>query len=162
MQRDITELVSSDHSGAKGTLPYCSPEVFGNIPSPYKPSTSRDIWALGMVIYRLFTGEVPFADCPYPIGICDAITSGARPKPRKYHDKQRGFTDELWEFLEKDCWKMSQEERPSARDCRERLKELRSRWKIEKAAKLASPQVSDCLVTDAEHVRRIHSSFRIL
>ena len=156
MQHNLTESLSSDHFGVRGTIPYCAPELFRDTPSPCKPSTSRDIWALGMVIYRLFTGEVPFADRPYPKGTCDAITSGTRPKQRKYHDKQLGFTDELWGFLENDCWKMSQEERPSARHCVKRFQELRSRWKVEKAAKLAlRSQVSLCFITDAEHARHI-------
>jgi serine/threonine protein kinase len=148
MQRDHTELMTSDLSGMKGTLPYCAPELLSDKPTPCQ--SSRDIWALGMVIYRVFTGDSPYKEHVYPMGIMNAIKRGARPKARNYVAKKRGFTDELWDFLEKYCWNIKEKERQSASGCRARFKSLTSRWELEKADKIVAREVSDFLI-HADH-----------
>ncbi|KAI0292837.1 kinase-like domain-containing protein, partial [Multifurca ochricompacta] len=52
------------HEFPPGSLPYAAPELLRtrNAENPYRPHPSQDIWALGVMLYALFTGGLPFVD----------------------------------------------------------------------------------------------------
>ncbi|TFK85960.1 kinase-like protein, partial [Polyporus arcularius HHB13444] len=49
---------------APGSLPYAAPELLlsPNNAAPYAADPAQDIWALGVMLYTLLTGKLPFSD----------------------------------------------------------------------------------------------------
>lgn len=47
-----------------GSIPYASPELLRrpDASHPYRPDPAQDIWALGVMLYALLTGGLPFVD----------------------------------------------------------------------------------------------------
>jgi serine/threonine protein kinase len=68
------------------------PERFGL--QERRPTKESDRYALGMVIYEVLSGQVPFA--PYEVSAAVVkIAEGERPK-RPRGEEGRLFTDDIW------------------------------------------------------------------
>jgi len=96
-----------------------SPEKFGlNDDGPTKKS---DCYSLGMVMYEVLSGEVPFAQdtTEYPI-ICKVL-DGNRPR-RPQGPRGARFAGGLWEILGL-CWKPRPGDRPSVDIVLQRLED---------------------------------------
>ena len=83
-----------------------NPESFGLRQS--RPTRESDCYALGMVIYKVLSGNHPFFPRSGPIIMMD-ILNDERPR-RPEGDEGELFTDDVWGMLEL-CWKRQ----PSAR-----------------------------------------------
>ena len=70
-----TESYTGVHQGPVGTLSYMAPEVLRGM----KADVRSDIWSLGVLLYRLVSGELPFAG-QTTFETSSAILSD-RPKP---------------------------------------------------------------------------------
>ena len=107
--KTIPVRVSSEQS----TAPYMAPELLLSARYGLEkgvPSKEADVYALGMTVYQVLTGQWPF----FPkteAEIMLAVLSGDRPiKPENAEDI--GMTDVLWHLVE-ECWKENRSKRPS-------------------------------------------------
>ena len=113
MISDQSTFLSSCTEG--GTLPWMSPELldpaeFGLKES--RPTKKSDCYALGMVVYEVLSGQVPYAPSKGP-AIIRKILHGERPeRPRENEGKL--FTDRIWEVVEL-CWEPRPGDRASAK-----------------------------------------------
>ena len=88
-----------------GTFRWMSPELldpesFGLEES--RPTKESDCYALGMVIYEVLSGQVPFALKTSPV-VIRMVLEGKRPERPQGGEGGR-FTDAIWGLLEL-CWK---------------------------------------------------------
>jgi hypothetical protein len=72
-----------------------------------------DCYALGMVIYEVLSGQMPFASYAAPV-VIRKVLNGKRPKRPEGNDGKL-FTDSIWEVVQR-CWKPRPRDRISARD----------------------------------------------
>ena len=107
-----------------GTIQWMSPELFALDQTGLKncrPTKQSDCYALGMVIYEVLSGQVPFA----PFGryvVIRKVIDGEHPQRPGGAEGER-FTDDLWRMLNR-CWATRPESRPSSLavlECLERV-----------------------------------------
>ncbi|KZT30230.1 kinase-like protein [Neolentinus lepideus HHB14362 ss-1] len=73
------------------------------------PFTSRsDIYAFGMTILEVFTGQIPFHHIRQDSAVIFAVIGGARP-----HRSEGQMDDSIWEIIES-CWATNPKDRPNA------------------------------------------------
>ncbi|KAF9783960.1 kinase-like domain-containing protein [Thelephora terrestris] len=99
-----------------GTLRWMSPELLDSKSlnnRRIRPTESSDCYALGMVVYEVLSGDVPF----FRYGAFQAVLrvlKGKRPK-RPTGAKGAWFNDDIWSVLEH-CWKSTPSDRLEATD----------------------------------------------
>ena len=76
-----------------------APEMFGLKKS--RPTKESDCYALGITIYEVLSGQIPFAPSKSSV-VIRKITSGERPE-RPQGDDGRYFTDGVWRVVQR-CW----------------------------------------------------------
>jgi len=136
-----------------GSLRWMSPELLD--PSRLedrdpRPTKESDCFALGMVIYEVLYGRVPY-DGWETERINDAILQGVRPyKPDAA--AHFGLVDELWDLLQR-CWQEKREMRPDLRAVRACLEGVVPLWHAR--ADLSSTMVDDD--TDSTYSRSDYS-----
>ncbi|MGO8817371.1 MAG: serine/threonine-protein kinase [Terriglobia bacterium] len=87
-------LTLADGGATAGTLPYLAPEVLRGHPS----SRESDVWALGVLLYQMATGELPFSGgTPFELSV--EIMVGA---PAKLEELPEPLRATLRTCLEKD------------------------------------------------------------
>jgi len=81
LQPEDLEKISTSHESLEsfgpvgGTLPYLAPELLRG----HSPNIQSDIWALGVLLYEVLTGKLPFAGrTPFELST-SIMTSSTRP-----------------------------------------------------------------------------------
>jgi hypothetical protein len=126
---DGTNHASSSSLPHGGTLRWMSPELF--CPEKFGLEDSRrtersDCYALGMVIYEVLSGKMPFHSCG-DLAVVVKVSGGERPE-RPQGAGGEWFTDGLWRILER-CWAHNPDSRPRIEDvlqCLENIPRFRT------------------------------------
>jgi serine/threonine protein kinase len=127
---DTTNFTASSSALKGGTTRWMSPELlhpehFG-LNDGQPPTKESDCYALGMVIYEVLSGEVPFAQIKEVIVMWKVIC-GERPR-RPGGVEGRWFTDDLWDMLGL-CWEAQTKSRPSIEAVLEYLRHISRTYK---------------------------------
>nr|CAB3267503.1 serine/threonine-protein kinase ULK4-like [Phallusia mammillata] len=135
-QEDVAEQLEGNI--LRGKLEYQPPEVLKS----GSPSLAGDIWALGAVLYELYTGSVPFA-CENSADLVQQVCHGKLESP----DKRRlatclgrsmpGFTNEKPSSAFLDFLNLTLNKNPDLRPNAETLLE-HPFWKTEKTVAIAA------------------------
>ncbi|KDQ56518.1 hypothetical protein JAAARDRAFT_132211 [Jaapia argillacea MUCL 33604] len=97
-------------SRSGGTIRWMAPELFQSEQDrdSSRPSFKSDIYALGMVMYEIFTGKLPFFELHHDIAVMGEILHAARPtKPL-----QLEFSETYWRIMNT-CWDSDAVRRPT-------------------------------------------------
>ncbi|CAE7173003.1 unnamed protein product, partial [Rhizoctonia solani] len=85
-----------------------APEVL--LEEVQQKTTQTDVYALGMTMLEIFTGQVPYPDCRSDISVIRAVERKTLPtRPTKLGNDRKG--DKMWQLLMR-CWSRSPAERP--------------------------------------------------
>ena len=135
MDPDPGATDSSDLPAGGGTIRWMAPELLD--PEKYgfrdgRPTRHSDCYALGMVVYEVLSGRIPF-DSVRDLFVMERVVQGERP------EREECFSDHIWNVLE-NCWNSSPGDRPSVEDVLQCLEEAsRLPWIL--------PHVTDDLST---------------
>ena len=93
-----------------------------------RPTKSSDCYALGMVIYEVLSGKVPFHHYKYYKGIAVVwrILNGEHPE-RPQGEGGVWFMDDFWNTLRR-CWELTPDDRPGAEDVLHSLEKASMSW----------------------------------
>ncbi|KAF9780755.1 kinase-like domain-containing protein, partial [Thelephora terrestris] len=99
-----------------GTCRWMGPELFN--PEKFglkdcRPTKSSDCYALGMVVYEVLSGQVPFHRYG-DYSVILKVSEGERPE-RPQGAKGPWFGDDIWNLL-RHCWEASPSDRPRIKD----------------------------------------------
>ena len=101
-----------------------------------------DCYALGMVVYEVLSGRVPFSRHP-DYAVIARVLEGKRPaRPR---GTGGWFTDDIWSTLER-CWRPSPGDRPIIGDVFRRLEKASRSWTPPSPRTSAGPPATNLLV----------------
>ncbi|RHZ84535.1 hypothetical protein Glove_79g93 [Diversispora epigaea] len=99
--RFANEITSS---GAYGILPYIAPEVLHK----YQYTQASDIYSVGIIMWVISTGKIPFATRAYDSELAADIFNGLRPTINRE-------TPQCYVELMKKCWDKDSAKRPNAK-----------------------------------------------
>ncbi|EMD33057.1 hypothetical protein CERSUDRAFT_118131 [Gelatoporia subvermispora B] len=100
------------------------PEQFGLVRAEL--STQSDVFALGMILWELFTGRIPYYHLQKDAQVMSNILRAIRPK-RPAQAGPLGLDDDIWALTEA-CWADNLQERPPMTAVIVRLKDALARF----------------------------------
>jgi len=145
---DTSNLISSTSFTQGGTCQWMSPELFD--PEKFgledsRPTKHSDRYALGMLIYEVLSGQVPFPR-HHAFAVVARVLKGERPK--RPVDRM-WFTDEIWGVLER-CWKPTPGDRPRVKDVLQCLNNASMSWTPPSSRTVTDSPATDSLDSSTE------------
>ena len=72
---------SQSHSKLFGIVPYIDPKKFNENSQPYSLNEGSDVYSVGVLLWEISSGKLPFCNEPYDIGLVMEILQGVRETP---------------------------------------------------------------------------------
>ncbi|KZT27121.1 kinase-like protein [Neolentinus lepideus HHB14362 ss-1] len=118
----MSEIVEETYGGPSmaytDTTPsrWHAPEMLmGHLDGGARACLQSDVWSLGITAYELLSYNIPYYEMDTIKDAADLgrrVVLGLRPtRPIDEKAIERGLDDDLWEFLEIECWKTKPEKR---------------------------------------------------
>ena len=101
-----------------------NPDQFGFENS--RPTKESDCYALGMVIFEVLSGQIPFKRDGHELAVMREILEGEHPERPQGAEGAR-FTDDLWGML-KWCWSHQPKARPTVEAVLRHLEQISTTW----------------------------------
>ncbi|KAG8955885.1 hypothetical protein FRC04_006332 [Tulasnella sp. 424] len=95
----------------KGSLRWCSPELFNDKPR----SPQSDMWAWGWLVWEIMTGRLPYHEAKADYAVLAKIFEAKRPEVD--NNVQLADCAELWDLMNK-CWETDPSTRATSAECR--------------------------------------------
>ncbi|KAK8875993.1 hypothetical protein M9Y10_006176 [Tritrichomonas musculus] len=74
LNRNENSMSSQSAQDIKGAPIYIAPEIWTN----YSYTEASDVYAFGMILYEIITGDKPFKDVPFPVFYANVVLKGER------------------------------------------------------------------------------------
>jgi hypothetical protein len=126
LSKRLTEITTNSMGNRNGMLEYIEPQCFKNI--KYKKDKKSDIYSLGVLLWEISSGRLPFSDCPRNL-LYYYIKDGHREEPIE-------GTPLKYQKLYQECW----DDEPKLRPDIEEVYETLNRSNIVDSFDLQSPQ----------------------
>ena len=126
-----------------------SPELFDPEIKDHRPTKCSDCYALGMVIYEVLSGHLPFYGFANRV-IYGKVFRGDRPE-KPEGTEGAWFTDEVWEVL-RSCWTSQPENRPSVEDVLQCLEKVSRSWVPPSPRLLVVPSTPNSLTWGSSNI----------
>ncbi len=105
----LSKSVHRDDNSLSMTLAYAPPEKFSSNPADWEPSTKGDIFSLGVTLFELATGNLPFAQ---PVNTGDRMLE-KEGNVKIYFDS---IDDPTLRHMAERCIRYRREDRPTAEE----------------------------------------------
>ncbi|CAE7126026.1 unnamed protein product [Rhizoctonia solani] len=108
---EVSSILFSESSNTRlGSIRWLAPEIL--LEESHQKTTQTDVYALGMTMLEIFTGEPPYPDCRSDFNVMRAVDRGTLPnRPIQLGEDQK--SEKMWELL-LSCWSRNASERPSS------------------------------------------------
>ncbi|GET04524.1 kinase-like domain-containing protein [Rhizophagus clarus] len=118
--------ISKHQSDLFGLVPYIDPKRFtgsNNLTQPYLLNKKSDVYSIGMLLWEISSGKLPFESETYDAGLAMRILQGHRETvvPNTSTDYSNIYTE---------CWNSEPDNRPTMNQVVARLKEIIMRLNI--------------------------------
>jgi serine/threonine protein kinase len=80
LSKRIDEM-SNSQSKTFGLIPYIDPKRLISTSSSYLLNKKSDVYSIGVLLWEISSGQPPFHDKPYDIGLALSISQGFRETP---------------------------------------------------------------------------------